>query len=190
MTVSTLQLAALGELTLCWLGWALAFISPFLKAISQKKAVIDGRSKIGILAVMVAFMCAFTFVNNAQLARPAAALVASMILGPVSVVFTWWATLHLGKQWRYVAALTQYHELITTGPYRLIRHPIYASIFGMLLATIGAWTWWPLAIPAVVFFLIGTEIRIRAEDALLAAHFGEKFTAWRAKTRAYIPFIR
>jgi protein-S-isoprenylcysteine O-methyltransferase Ste14 len=47
-----------------------------------------------------------------------------------------------------------------------------------------------LGIAAVVFYIIGTEIRIRAEDALLAAHFGEQHAAWRAKTPAYIPFIR
>jgi protein-S-isoprenylcysteine O-methyltransferase Ste14 len=190
MTVSNLQLAALAELLLCWVAWALAFIYPILKAKGQKKAVIDRRSKIGILGVMIGFMCAGTYIGAMQLSRPAAALIASMVLAPASVVFTWWATWHLGKQWRYVAALTEGHELITTGPYRLIRHPIYASIFGLLLATIGAWTWWPLALPAVVFFIIGTEIRVRAEDGLLAARFGEKFSDWSARTRAYIPLIR
>jgi protein-S-isoprenylcysteine O-methyltransferase Ste14 len=113
-----------------------------------------------------------------------------MVVAPFAVALSWWATRHLGKQWRYVAALTQDHEFITTGPYRLIRHPIYTSMFGMLLATVLALSWWPLGIAAVVFFVIGTEIRIRSEDALLAARFGEQFTAWRARTPAYIPFIR
>jgi protein-S-isoprenylcysteine O-methyltransferase Ste14 len=60
----------------------------------------------------------------------------------------------------------------------------------MLMATVFAWSWWPLGIAAVVFYIAGTEIRIRAEDALLSALFGEQFAAWRAVTPAYIPFIR
>ncbi|MGP8252173.1 MAG: methyltransferase family protein [Terracidiphilus sp.] len=190
MTVSNLQLAALAELLFCWLVWALAFIYPFLKSRGQIKAVTDRRSRIGILGVMIGFMCAGTYIGTMQLSRPAAALIASMAVAPFAAGLGWWATRRLGKQWRYVAALTQGHELVTTGPYRLIRHPIYASMFGLLLATVFAWSWWPLGIAAVVFYVIGTEIRIRSEDALLAARFGEQFSAWRAKTPAYIPFIR
>ena len=190
MTVSKLELAALAELLFCWFAWALGFIYPMLKSRGQQKAVTDRRSRVGILAVMVGFMCAGTYIGAMQLERPAALLIASMLLAPVSVVFTWWATFHLGKHWRYVAALTPDHQLITTGPYRLIRHPIYASIFGLLLATVCAWTWWPLAIPAVVIFILGTEIRVRTEDGLLASRFGEQFVAWSTHTRAYIPFIR
>jgi hypothetical protein len=55
-----------------------------------------------------------------------------MVLGPPSVALAWAATRHLGKQWRYEAALSEDHELIQTGPYRWVRHPIYASMLGML----------------------------------------------------------
>jgi protein-S-isoprenylcysteine O-methyltransferase Ste14 len=95
----------------------------------------------------------------------------------------------LGKQWRYPAALREDHELIQTGPSRWLRHPIYASMFGMLLATGFCWTWWPIFLAAIFFFILGTEIRIRAEDRLLESHFQDAFRAWRSRTRAYIPFI-
>ena len=102
----------------------------------------------------------------------------------------WAAARHLGKQWRFEAALNEDHELVQTGPYRWIRHPIYASMLGMLLATGCAWTWWPMQIAGLVFFLIGTEIRVRAEDRLLSERFRESFAAYRARVPAYIPFIR
>jgi protein-S-isoprenylcysteine O-methyltransferase Ste14 len=95
-----------------------------------------------------------------------------------------------GKQWRYEAALSEDREPIQTDPYRWVRHPIYASLFGMLQATGCAWTWWPLFVAAVIAFLVGTEIRVRAEDGLLAERFQESFTAYRSRVRAYIPFIR
>ncbi|MGD0914223.1 MAG: isoprenylcysteine carboxylmethyltransferase family protein, partial [Terracidiphilus sp.] len=140
--------------------------------------------------VTMGYFCAWVQIRPSQFHKSAPSLIPSMVVAPVSVVIVWWATRHLGKQWRYVAALTEGHQLITTGPYRFIRHPIYTSMFGMLLATVFAWSWWPLGVAAAVFFVIGTEIRIRAEDALLASHFGGEFAAWRAKTPAYIPFVR
>jgi protein-S-isoprenylcysteine O-methyltransferase Ste14 len=190
MTVTPLHLAALIELLLCWLAWALAFVRPSRQSKGQKKTETAPASRWGIFTVTLAYFCAWVQIRPNQFEKSAAALIASMVVAPFAVGLGWWATRHLGKQWRYVAALTQGHELITTGPYRLIRHPIYTSMFGMLLATVLAWSWWPLGIAAVVLFVIGTEIRIRSEDALLAARFGEKYTAWRAKTPAYIPFIR
>jgi protein-S-isoprenylcysteine O-methyltransferase Ste14 len=61
---------------------------------------------------------------------------------------------------------------------------------GMLLATLAGWTWWPLAIAAVLFFVAGTEIRLRAEEGLLAERFLGEFAAYRRSTWAYIPLIR
>jgi len=60
----------------------------------------------------------------------------------------------------------------------------------MLLATAAAWTWWPMFVAGLIFFLIGNEIRVRAEDGLLAERFGSAFTAYRSHVRAYLPFLR
>jgi len=63
-------------------------------------------------------------------------------------------------------------------------------MLGMLLATSLAKTWWPLLVAGIVFFIIGTEIRVRAEDGLLAVRFGETHARYKAGTKAYIPFLR
>jgi len=76
------------------------------------------------------------------------------------------------------------------GPYRFVRHPIYASMFSVLLGAGFLTTPWWLFIPAIILFLIGTEIRVRIEDKLLAAHFGAKFDAYRKSVPAYVPFLR
>jgi protein-S-isoprenylcysteine O-methyltransferase Ste14 len=118
------------------------------------------------------------------------ALIASILIGPPSVALAWMATRHLDKQWRFGAALSEDHELIKTGPYRWLRHPIYTSMLGMLLETGLAEAWWPLLVAGVVFYMIGTEIRIRAEERLLASRFGEEFSTYRRSARAYVPFLR
>ena len=182
--------AALVVLGLDWLVWSLAFIRPSRQAADRKQVALAPASRWGIVLVGCGFACLWAYVRPTGFHKSAPLLIASIVLGPPSVVLVWMATRHLGKQWRYAAALRADHELITTGPYRWLRHPIYASMLGMFLSTACCWTWWPLFLAGVVFFLAGTEIRIRAEDRLLAEHFGESFLAWRAHTRAYIPFLR
>ena len=113
-----------------------------------------------------------------------------MILGPVSVTLAWFAVRHLGKQWRVQAALNADHQLVETGPYRVLRHPIYASVLGMLLATGFVWTSRPILPLAPAVFLAGTEIRVRAEDRLLTSRYGDSFTVYRSRARSYIPFVR
>ena len=139
---------------------------------------------------MVGFALVWAYVRPVGFEKPAAILIASMVLGPPSVALAWAATRHLGKQWRYEAALSEDHELIQTGPYRWVRHPIYASMLGMLLATGAAWSWWPMFAGALVVFLVGTEIRVRAEDRLLAERFQDAFAEYRSRVKAYVPFIR
>jgi protein-S-isoprenylcysteine O-methyltransferase Ste14 len=139
---------------------------------------------------MVGFALAWTYVRPKVFEKSNLALIASMIIGPPSVALAWAATRHLGKQWRYAAALREDHELITTGPYSVVRHPIYTSMLGMLLATGAAYTWWPMFTAALVFFLVGTEVRVRSEEHLLAERFQDSFIAYRARVPAYIPFVR
>lgn len=190
MVWTWLQLVATIEVLLCWIVWSFAFRQPSKSAKGQKEAVRAPASRWGIFLVMLAFACSWAYVKPKGFAKPVPELVAAMILGPLSVWLVYAATRHLGKQWRYQAALSEDHELITTGPYSWLRHPIYASMLGMLLATLLMWTWWPMLIAALVFFIAGTEIRVYAEERLLASRFPAEYAAYRKRTRAYIPLIR
>lgn len=180
---------AIAELIVCWLLWSLAFVGPRKQAAGHRPVVIAPAAKWGILLQMLGFAMTFSYVHPRDFQKPAALLIASMILAPACVALAWCAARHLGKQWRFQAALHADHELIQTGPYGWLRHPIYASLLGMLLATGFVWTWWPMLAGALAFFLLGTEIRVRAEDRLLAWRFKDSFAAYRSRVRAYIPFV-
>jgi protein-S-isoprenylcysteine O-methyltransferase Ste14 len=185
-----LLIAALAELLVCWIAWTLAFIKPRKEAAGQKKAAVAPASKWGIVLVTIGFALVWMWVRPPGMQKSWPSLVVSMILGPLSVALVWAAAHRLGKQWRYVAAVSEDHELIQTGPYGWVRHPIYLSMLGMLMATGAAWTWWPMWIAGVVVFLAGTEVRVRAEDRLLEERFQDSFRAYRARVPAYIPFLR
>ncbi len=75
----------------------------------------------------------------------------------------WLRCVILASDHRYEAALSEVHELIRTGPYGWVRHPIYASMLGKLMTTGLAWTMiWPMFVAALIVFVAGTEIRVRA----------------------------
>jgi protein-S-isoprenylcysteine O-methyltransferase Ste14 len=185
-----LWIVAFAELLLCWLAWSLAFVKPSRQAAEGKKGRGAPQSRVGIGLVMLGFALVWTYVRPTMFHKPVWELAVSIVLGPPSVALAWASTRHLGKQWRYQAALRDDHELIRTGPYAWVRHPIYTSMLGMVLATGFCWTWWPLFVAGVAVFVVGTEVRVRSEDKLLAERFGETFAAYRKKVPGFIPFLR
>jgi|SRR5690242_4396231 len=177
-------------LIVCWILWLLVFVARRMRSKSPEAVVMAPVARWGILLQGSGYALLWSFPRSPGETARAPLIAASMILAPASVVLAWWAVRHLGKQWRVQAGLSADHELVQTGPYRLLRHPVYASMLGMLLATGLIWTWWPLLAPALAVFLAGTEIRVRAEDRLLASRFGDSFGRYRSRVRAYIPLVR
>ena len=102
----------------------------------------------------------------------------------------WWslrAVQTLGKQWTYEARVIEGHELITQGPYAVVRNPIYLGMFGLMVSSgLVFTTWWALLL-AVVVFLVGNQIRIRAEEKLLRETFGSQFDEYARRVPAFFP---
>ena len=113
----------------------------------------------------------------------------TIAIGAASVWLCGAAVRTLGKQWTYQARVVEGHELITQGPYSLVRNPIYLGMFGMLLATGLAVGRWPVLLVGDRVFLVGIEIRIRTEEKLLREAFGEKFDEYARRVSAFIPKI-
>jgi protein-S-isoprenylcysteine O-methyltransferase Ste14 len=96
----------------------------------------------------------------------------------------------LGKQWSLEARLIEDHKLITSGVYQIVRHPIYAAMFGMLIATALTLSHWLITIIAVVVFLAGTKVRTFSEEKLLRDAFPEDYKNYAAQVAGFIPFVR
>lgn len=117
-------------------------------------------------------------------------IVAAAALGVIAVVLIWSALPALGKQWRFQAGVYEDHELVRSGAYRVVRHPIYASMLALLLATGLVLASLTACAMALVLMIAGTEIRVHAEERLLAERFGQQFADYRARVPAYVPFLR
>jgi len=96
----------------------------------------------------------------------------------------------LDEQWRIKAVVTEDHRLVTSGPYALMRHPIFTALLLLLISTASLLSEWWGILGALAVYLYGTEIRVRAEDGLLLRRFGSSFQEYRDKVPAYLPFLR
>jgi protein-S-isoprenylcysteine O-methyltransferase Ste14 len=116
--------------------------------------------------------------------------VLSVLLLTAACVLSWTATFALGRQLRVDAALAADHALIRSGPYRLVRHPIYTSMLALFLGTGVLIATWYLLMAGLALFLAGAAIRIRAEDALLESRFGNEFRDYKNTVPSFIPLVR
>lgn len=99
-----------------------------------------------------------------------------------------WARRSLADNWSAYTSLKKDHRLIQTGPYKIVRHPIYAGLLAMFVGTalaVGS----VAAILSVLLAFWSFQIRIRLEEKLLITHFPHEYTRYKFKTKSMIPFI-
>ena len=94
----------------------------------------------------------------------------------------------LAGNWSRAVAFKEDHELITTGLYHYVRHPIYTGVLLMILATalsVGTLS----AGIGFVIIVLGLWFKLRAEEELLTVHFPKEYLAYKDRTKALIPYV-
>jgi protein-S-isoprenylcysteine O-methyltransferase Ste14 len=93
----------------------------------------------------------------------------------------------IGRNWGSPATRKTGTDLVTSGPYRLVRHPIYSGVLLMMVGTaIGLFPlWWLVALAAGVYFTLSA----RAEEKFMTSRFPADYPAYRARTKMFVPFI-
>lgn len=177
----------------CWFLYAGAFLFRRKPQQAPQRARRN-RSIAGIVLVGIGFGIVWSQNRPAgaplvDLGRPVARLTDTLavLLAAGSVWLTLSAIRTLGKQWNLRAALVEGHRLVTGGPYRIVRHPIYAGMIGMLLATGLSHSRWPALLAGLAFAMGGTAVRMRDEESLLRAAFGREFEEYRRAVPAFLP---
>jgi protein-S-isoprenylcysteine O-methyltransferase Ste14 len=169
-----------------WIVWMMPF---FLAGGGGRAQTLDRRARWGIGIQAIGF--AIVWMNHYWTRSPSAVrIVPAVSFLMLGGLLSWTSARTLGRQWRFDAGLNADHQLVQSGAYRFVRHPIYASMLCMLLGTGLLITPARFVLLALLFFCIGVEIRIRIEDALLASRFGEEFRTYQRRVPAYLPFIR
>jgi protein-S-isoprenylcysteine O-methyltransferase Ste14 len=105
------------------------------------------------------------------------------------LLFAVWARVHIGRNWSGTVTIKEDHELIVSGPYALVRHPIYS---GLLLAIIGS----ALArsetrgVLAVLIAWLALWRKYRIEERWMTERFGARYDAYRQRVPALVPFLK
>jgi protein-S-isoprenylcysteine O-methyltransferase Ste14 len=148
------------------------------------------------VAVVVLILLALRLpvVRHALRDTQAHAAAASPLLGLIAVVLcafgiglAIWARSHLGRNWGMPMARKESPELITSGPYAGVRHPIYTGIFvAMLGSAIAVSPFW--LIPLVLFGIYFVY-SARKEEKLMMAQFPQQYPQYMSQTKMFVPFV-
>jgi len=109
------------------------------------------------------------------------------VLTLAGLLFAWWARIHIGRLWSGSIARKEGHRVVDTGPYALVRHPIYTGLIAALMATaLAQATANGLAGAALLSF--GFWLKARAEERFLTAELGaDAYGAYRQRVPMLVP---
>jgi len=142
-----------------------------------------------LLAIIAAFLLPrlpiFQFVNFTQTNPVLNSIGVILCVAGMAILIS--ARQHLGKNWSQTVAVKKGHELVTSGPYRYVRHPMYTggliAAIGSAVVCGGAWIFLLVILGALFLWRVG------AEDKLMAQQFPNEYPGYKKRTKALIPFI-
>jgi protein-S-isoprenylcysteine O-methyltransferase Ste14 len=179
-----------------WWMAAAALVIPFLDVLRQtfgRKAWIERATRARlILAVLEAgTLIAWSFVRGRWQFLPfrdAGVATAGAVLALTGALFAAWAKARLGRLFSPQLGVQQEHQLITTGPYAVVRHPMYLGLIDFILGS--ALFWKDIALLGVgILYIVFFTMQIRVEEAIFERHFGEEWERYRATTPALFPRV-
>jgi protein-S-isoprenylcysteine O-methyltransferase Ste14 len=128
-------------------------------------------------------------VSATQLPYTPLILALSLVLLWCGVALRWWCFRTLGRYFTFTVMTSSDQQVITTGPYKFLRHPSYAAMLVALTGiglTLGNW----LSLVALLAFaLLGFVNRIRVEEAALATALGARYTTYASTRKRLVPYV-
>ena len=150
-------------------------------------------SIIGILVQMLGFVAVgigpirIALASGSPLAIGEGAAIAALMAFALGMFLA--ASRAMGRNWSLVARTRSDHDLVTWGPFAMVRHPIYVALFTYMLALALAFGHWRGLILGVPLFALGTWLRITQEEKLLRAQFGEAYDAYARRVKRFVPGV-
>lgn len=165
--------------------------SHFEKGISSRDEgpiVRVGLRVFGILLYggILVFLVHPSWLDWSRLSLPLAVRWAGVPLGVLGIAWAGWALAHLGRNVTHTVALRDDHELVTSGPYGSVRHPLYLGgsgwIFGVVLLSESA-----LILGAALVTFVFLAVRTGREEAKLEERFGDAWREYARRTGRFFP---
>jgi protein-S-isoprenylcysteine O-methyltransferase Ste14 len=177
-----------------WISWALYWmaLSFNVKTAARRESLLSRLSHIGPLVLATLLLAdqgnRVPVLSERFLPPHAWTFWLGAALTGAGLLITVWARRSLGRNWSAIVTIKEGHEFVASGPYALVRHPIYT---GLLLAfsgtAIAIGEWRGVLAVAIVFWAFWRKLRL--EERWMLEHFGETYQAYCRRVAALLPFI-
>lgn len=171
-------------------GWSAFWLYWLLAAFRMKRARVGWSRQLRIRALILVAVIVLSrfgvFRDHGVNSDPWGDGV-GIFLFALGLTFAVWARVHIGRNWGTPMMERAEPELVTSGPYRLVRHPIYTGFLVGGIGTAVALSWWWLAAVALagVYFIYSA----RVEERYLTDEFPDSYPVYKHATKMLLPFI-
>jgi protein-S-isoprenylcysteine O-methyltransferase Ste14 len=163
-----------------WLYWLIA-------AFGAKRGTRGRRTRPPGLIVLIGFILVRLFKPGTLAVHSEALRVVGVTLFGSGLALAVWARIYLGRNWGMPMSEKDQPELVTSGPYRLVRHPIYSGLLLALLGTaLATNVYWLIALVVLGGYFVYSAT---VEERLMTSAFPAAYPSYRAKTKMLIPFV-
>ena len=181
-------------LALIWMAWIISWVVASFWSGRTQKHVMTWDSQIYRIPILAGGILFTPWVTQALGETPlwrfgngGVYVLAGLTLAGIS--FTWWARIHLGRFWSNAITRKEGHRVIDTGPYGLVRHPIYTGLIAGMLAT-GVAVGTVTAMLGAVLISLGMWQKARMEEGFLTTELGaDAYGSYCRRVPMPIPFL-
>ena len=171
-------------------GWAAFWLYWLVAASSIKRGRVPWSRELRIRAVIVLIvilLIRFRVLRGHALNTDPWRAALGLVLFAAGLGLAVWARVHIGRNWGSPMTQKDEPDLVTSGPYHLVRHPIYSGILaaGVGTAVALSWTWLIAVVLAGVYFLYSATV----EERYLSEQLPDAYPAYKRRTKMLLPFI-
>ena len=173
-------------------GWAAFWLYWLAAAFSMKRGRVPWSRELrirAVIAVVVILLLRLGAFRGHGLDTDPWRAAIGLVFFALGLGFAIWARVHIGRNWGTPMTQKDEPELVTSGPYRLVRHPIYS---GILVAGVGtalglglSWLWLTVVVLAGIYFVYSATV----EERYLTEQFPDTYPAYQRSTKRLLPFI-
>jgi len=183
-------LAPFAVLWLSWLGyWIVAARN--VKATRRRETYASRLGQVALIllaAVLLVRHQPLGWLNQRFLPETVAVYWIGLVMAITGLGFAVWARVHLGSNWSARVTVKENHELIRSGPYGVVRHPIYAGLLLAILGTAISFGEWR-GLLAFTFLTVSLVLKLKIEERFMAETFPDQYPRYRAEVPMLIPFV-
>lgn len=171
-------------------GWAAFWLYWLIAAFSMKRGHVpwsrELRIRALVLVVVIVLVRLGVFRHHRVNSDPWLAAI-GLVLFVLGLGFAVWARVHIGRNWGTPMTQKDEPELVTSGPYHLVRHPIYSGVLVAGLGTAVALSWFWLGAVGVagIYFIYSAAV----EERYLTERFPDSYPAYKRSTKMLVPLV-